>query len=68
MYQGDVWGLPVIVDPHFGLIYNKRLFREAGLDPERPPATIDDLDAMFAPLTRRSPDGGLQQIGVTPWG
>jgi multiple sugar transport system substrate-binding protein len=34
------------------LHYNKRLFREAGLDPERPPKTIEQLDEWAERLTR----------------
>lgn len=33
------------------LYWNKTLFREAGLDPESPPRTIEELDAMAAKLT-----------------
>jgi multiple sugar transport system substrate-binding protein len=34
------------------LHWNKRMFREAGLDPERPPETLEELDAMAEKLTQ----------------
>jgi ABC-type glycerol-3-phosphate transport system substrate-binding protein len=42
IYDGRLWGIP---DQTNGLclFYNKTLFREAGLDPERPPATWDEV-------------------------
>jgi len=47
------------------LHWNKRLFREAGLDPERPPRTIAELDRYAKRLTRVE-DGKIQQIGFLP--
>jgi multiple sugar transport system substrate-binding protein len=44
--------------------YNTRLFEEAGLDPESPPETWDDLDAAAAALTTLSSDGAIEQLGV----
>jgi ABC-type glycerol-3-phosphate transport system substrate-binding protein len=49
-YQGGLWGLP---DQTNGLclFYNKDLFRKAGLDPERPPRTWDELIGYGEKLT-----------------
>jgi multiple sugar transport system substrate-binding protein len=44
--------------------YNTRLFEEAGLDPESPPETWDDLDAAATALTKLSSDGAIEQMGV----
>ena len=45
--------------------WNKDDFRKAGLDPEKPPRTLDDLDRMADALTRR--DGGqITRIGIIP--
>jgi arabinogalactan oligomer/maltooligosaccharide transport system substrate-binding protein len=41
-YQGKVWGLPQAPDAP-ALLYNKRLVRAAGLNPNRPPATLTAL-------------------------
>src|SRR6185503_16755319 len=43
VYEGRLYGSPSTPGTT-ALHYNKRLFREAGLDPERPPRTIAELD------------------------
>ncbi|MHC4064954.1 MAG: ABC transporter substrate-binding protein [Planctomycetota bacterium] len=48
------------------LHYNKRLFREAGLDPERPPQTIAELDEYSRRLTVRDERGSIVQAGFMP--
>ena len=42
--DGKVYGIPR-TGYSMGLIYNKKLFEKAGLDPEKPPATWDELRA-----------------------
>ncbi|MBT2416513.1 sugar ABC transporter substrate-binding protein [Streptomyces sp. ISL-22] len=42
--DGKVYGIPR-TGYSMGLIYNKRLFTEAGLDPDKPPATWQELRA-----------------------
>ena len=49
-FRGFTWGLPS-TPASIALHWNKRLFREAGLDPERPPASLAELDAMNERLT-----------------
>ena len=49
-YRGFVWALPS-TPTSLALHWNKKLFREAGLDPERPPQSLDELDAMSDQLT-----------------
>lgn len=64
---GSTWTLQIFIDPNFPLIYNKSLFAEAGLDPEMPPATVAEFDAMFPKLTRRNAEGDIVQIAMPPW-
>ncbi|MCP4592826.1 MAG: ABC transporter substrate-binding protein [bacterium] len=65
IYQGKLYGLPST--PYtIALHYNKRLFREAGLDPERPPQTIAELDDYAKRLTLRDEEGRIVQMGFTP--
>lgn len=66
-WNGDVWAMPVIVDPNFALTYNVELFANAGLDPDTPPRTIPELESTIRRLTRWDAQGGLQQIGMVPW-
>src|SRR6266404_4287466 len=54
---------PVIVALH----WNKDLFEKAGLDPERPPRTIGEIDAYSRKLTRRNAaTGQIEQMGFLP--
>ncbi|MCC6676450.1 MAG: ABC transporter substrate-binding protein [Phycisphaerales bacterium] len=48
------------------LYYNRSLFREAGLDPDRPPATIDELDAAADRLAVRTAGGRIARAGFLP--
>ncbi|QDU70909.1 ABC transporter substrate-binding protein [Mucisphaera calidilacus] len=49
-HQGIQWGLPS-TPATVALHWNKQMFREAGLDPDRPPQSIAELDAMAEKLT-----------------
>jgi len=52
--KGGVWGLPYEYDP-FGYIYNGDMYREAGLDPDNPPQTWDELRAANEALLAQFP-------------
>ena len=52
-YQGKVWHLPLQVDPNFPFFWNKATLREAGLNPDRAPATFDELDQAARTSTAR---------------
>ena len=64
-FDNHVWGLPWDVDSRI-LFYNKDLFKKAGLDPDAPPKTWDDLLAYSKKLTITGNDGKLAQIGFIP--
>ena len=64
-FDGHVWGVPTTTDTYC-LLWNKQAFRKAGLDPERPPQTLEELEEYAARLTIRGP-AGLEQIGFLPW-
>lgn len=61
-YRGQLWGIP---DQTNGLclFYNKKLFREAGLDPDAPPRTWDELIEYGKLLTDR--DEGVFGLGLS---
>jgi multiple sugar transport system substrate-binding protein len=48
------------------LFWNKNLFRAAGLDPERPPQTMEEMVEYAARLTVRDKEGELEQVGFIP--
>ena len=64
--DGHIWGVPTSADVYC-LLWNKSLFRKAGLDPERPPQTTDELLDYAAKLNVVSEDGQLEQLGIVPW-
>lgn len=64
-FQGKTWGLPQGVDDRV-LYWNKDLFKAAGLDPEKPPKTWDDLLAYSKLLTKMDGKGNYSQIGFIP--
>jgi len=66
-YKGHVWALTFCADPNFGFVWNRKLFREAGLDPDRPPETIAEMDSYAYRLTQSEADGSLTRIGIIPW-
>lgn len=56
-HRGSWWAL-VNTCGSVALYYNRALFREVGLDPNRPPRTIAELDEMHARLLLREGGGG----------
>ncbi len=65
MWDNTLYALPWDTDARV-LFYNKKLFREAGLDPEKPPVTIEELDEYAEKLTKKAGNRYLQ-IGFVPW-
>ena len=61
----DVWGIPTTTDTYC-LLWNKDAFRQAGLDPDRPPKTLEELEDYAAKLTVRGTAGG-DRFGFVPW-
>jgi len=65
LHKGHLWALPS-TPTSVALIWNKKLFREAGLDPEQPPRSIAELEQFNEKLARRRADGSLESIGFMP--
>ena len=65
-YEGKVWSVQWDADANFPFFWNKNLFEECGLDPERPPETIEEVDAMSKEINRVK-NGRATQIGIIPW-
>ncbi|MDO8589419.1 MAG: ABC transporter substrate-binding protein [Armatimonadota bacterium] len=66
LYGGRVWALTYCADPNFAFLWNKKVFREAGLDPEKPPSTIAELDRYNDRITKIE-RGKIVRMGVIPW-
>lgn len=60
---GKTWGIPFQRSTIL-LYWNKDLFREAGLDPNHPPANWDELVAYATKLTARDSSGKTTRWGI----
>lgn len=60
---GKTWGIP-FQRSTIVMYYNKDMFKQAGLDPNHPPGTWDELVADAKKLTRRNADGQVTQWGL----
>ena len=65
LYKGHVYGLCSTPETT-ALHYNKRMLRDAGLDPNKPPATIEEMDVISDKLFLRGKDGKLIRAGFMP--
>ena len=54
-YQGKLIAMPWTLAPA-GFWYDKVVMAKAGLDPEKPPRTIDELNAAMATIKKSQPD------------
>ncbi|MBI3972003.1 MAG: ABC transporter substrate-binding protein [Chloroflexi bacterium] len=67
-WKGSIWGTPFTTDVR-AFYWNKALFMDAGLDPDRPPATWDAVEAAADRILKRQADGSLERVGFVPtWG
>ncbi len=64
-YNGKVYAIPFSTDDR-ALYYSKTLFRAAGLDPNKPPQTWDELLECAKKLTKYGRDGDFERIGFLP--
>ncbi|SDQ17240.1 multiple sugar transport system substrate-binding protein [Virgibacillus subterraneus] len=61
--DGEYWTIPTAVRT-LALFYNKDLFEEAGLDPNAPPETWDELQDYAVKLTKAEDNGRIEQSGL----
>ncbi|HEV8688034.1 MAG TPA: extracellular solute-binding protein [Gaiellaceae bacterium] len=62
-YKGNRCALPVLADT-FGLYYNKKLFKDAGLT--APPKTFEQLTEYAKKLTKKNANGTIKVAGYNP--
>jgi len=60
----DYYGLPTAVRS-LALFYNKKTLKDAGLDPNQPPKTLDELVAAAEKTTKRDSSGNIISAGLT---
>jgi ABC-type sugar transport systems, permease components len=65
-YRGSVFAIPYGTDDR-ALFYNRTLFRQAGLEPDKPPRTWEELKTAAKALTKPTADGtSYDRIGFIP--
>ena len=62
--DGTAYALP-FMNFNNALYWNKAIFSDAGLDPDTPPQSLDDMLSMAESLTKKSGDR-IEHIGVLP--
>ena len=62
-YGGKTWGIP-FQRSTIVLYWNKDAFKEAGLDPGKPPATWVEMADMARKLTKKDASGNVARYGV----
>ena len=63
-YKNHVWALPT-TPASSALVYNTKVFREMGVDPDKPPRTLEDMLDYAKKLTIEK-DGHLTRAGFLP--
>ncbi|SDO42234.1 ABC-type glycerol-3-phosphate transport system, substrate-binding protein [Paenibacillus sp. yr247] len=66
VYKDKIYALPWGTDNR-GMFYNKTLMKEAGLDPNKPPQTIQELDQMAEKIFKKGSNNKYSQVGFIPW-
>ena len=64
-WQGRTFALPVNT-ASYAFFYNRKLFEEAGLDPDSPPATWQQVRQYSRELLRVNAEGHITQVGFLP--
>lgn len=65
-YQDEAYLIPQDTNVML-LYYNPDIAKEAGLDPENPPKTLDELDEWAEAMTVQNEDGSYSRFGLIPW-
>jgi multiple sugar transport system substrate-binding protein len=64
-YRGHIYAIPVF-SASYALFYNKKMFREAGLDPEKPPRTWREVWDLNDRFLVRDGAGRIVRMGFIP--
>jgi len=64
-YKGKYYAYPQLVEPAIVLFYRADLFEQAGLDPNKPPKTWDELIEYAQKLAKYDANGNLVRAGIS---
>ena len=62
-YKGEYYGFPIETDLGMMLYYNTDMFEAAGLDPNKPPKTMEELLSYAQKLTQKDENGEIKTAG-----
>jgi multiple sugar transport system substrate-binding protein len=62
-YEGKLYAAPLSLTPH-AFWYNKDLMEQAGLDPDQPPKTMEELDQQMAQIKTELGPQDIFPIGI----
>lgn len=66
LFDKEVYAVPVVANPRL-VAYSKSAFEAAGLDPTKPPQSLDELREDAKKLTIRDAAGNITQTGFDFW-
>lgn len=61
--EDEIYGYPIRANS-VQLVYNKQMFRDVGLDPEKPPVTYEQVIEYAEALTKYDDDGNVLVYGI----
>ena len=64
-FQNHVYSVPLYSNA-YAFFYNKRIFKEAGLNPEKPPRTWDEVMEYSKKITMKDAKGNYSRMGFIP--
>ena len=65
-YCGKQWALPCDTGSRWPY-YNRTHFKEAGLDPDKPPTSFAEIHAAHEQLVQGNAQDGYSRLGFIPW-
>ncbi len=65
VYEGKLYALPGGSD-YIVMVYSKDMYREAGLDPNKPPKTTDEFMANNLKILKKDASGNVTKLGYLP--
>lgn len=66
-FNNDLWGIAITVNANT-FTYRRDIFKEVGLDPDKPPTTIAELEQANKALEKIDDKGTIQRVGMIPGG
>jgi len=66
MWEDELYAVPIVANPRL-LAYSKSAFEAAGLDPTKPPQSLEELREYAKKLTVRDASGNITQTGFDFW-